>query len=74
MTFHVVSASPKQRLNPIPQALGCAQAEVQGQVVTWLVPHALALVLPVDVDYRVMLTFLEFYCTMLQVAAPLNAL
>lgn len=33
---------------------------------TWLVPHQLAQVLPVDVDYRVMLTFLEFYETMLQ--------
>lgn len=41
-------------------------------MVTWLVPHALALVLPVDVDYRVMLTFLEFYCTMLQVGTRLG--
>ena len=37
-----------------------------GQQVTWLVPHQLAQVLPRDVDYRVMLTFLEFYSTMLQ--------
>jgi hypothetical protein len=37
------------------------QAEVCGEVVTWLVPHALSQVLPADVDYRVMLTFLEFY-------------
>jgi len=43
-----------------------AQAEVMGQQVTWLVPHQLAQVLPKDVDYRVMLTFLEFYSTMLQ--------
>jgi pescadillo protein len=42
------------------------QAEILGQSVTWLVPHQLAQVLPVDVDYRVMLTFLEFYETMLQ--------
>ena len=42
------------------------QAEILGQPVTWLVPHQLAQVLPVDVDYRVMLTFLEFYETMLQ--------
>lgn len=41
------------------------QAEVQGQTVTWLAPHALAQVLPADVDYRVMLTFLEFYHTLL---------
>ena len=40
---------------------------MQGQTVTWLVPHALSLVLPADVDYRVMLTFLEFYSTMLKV-------
>lgn len=42
------------------------QAEVAGQLVTWLVPHQLAQVLPTDVDYRVMLTFLEFYNTLLQ--------
>uniref|UniRef100_A0A1D2AC54 Pescadillo homolog n=2 Tax=Auxenochlorella protothecoides TaxID=3075 RepID=A0A1D2AC54_AUXPR len=42
------------------------QAEVQGQAVTWLVPHSLSQVLPQDVDYRVMLTFLEFYQTLLQ--------
>ncbi|PSC72835.1 GDP-mannose 3,5-epimerase 2 [Micractinium conductrix] len=42
------------------------QAEVQGQVVTWLVPHATSQVLPPDVDYKVMLTFLEFYQTLLQ--------
>lgn len=29
------------------------QAEVQGQTVTWLVPHQLAQVLPTDVDYKV---------------------
>ena len=32
-----------------------------GEAITWLVPHALSQVLPADVDYRVMLTFLEFY-------------
>ncbi|KAK9822243.1 hypothetical protein WJX81_005392 [Elliptochloris bilobata] len=42
------------------------QADVLGQPVTWLVPHALAQVLPTDVDYRVMLTFLDFYSTLLQ--------
>ncbi|KXZ46900.1 hypothetical protein GPECTOR_39g394 [Gonium pectorale] len=42
------------------------QAELLGQSVTWLVPHALSQVLPADVDYRVMLTFLEFYNTLLQ--------
>lgn len=38
-----------------------AQAEVDGQKITWLTPHALQQVLPDDVDYSVMLTFLEFY-------------
>ncbi len=33
---------------------------------TWLVPHGLAQVLPPDVDYRVMLTFLDFYTTLLR--------
>jgi pescadillo len=39
------------------------QAEVRGQQVTWLVPHSVAQVLPRDVDFRVMLTFLEFHHT-----------
>ncbi len=45
------------------------QAEVLGQPITWLVPHGLAQVLPPDVDYKVMLTFLEFYTTLLQVGS-----
>jgi hypothetical protein len=44
------------------------QAEVRGQTVTWLVPHSVAQVLPKDVDFRVMLTFLDFYHTLLQFA------
>lgn len=36
------------------------QAEVEGQTITWLTPHALQQVLP-EVDYRIMQTFLEFY-------------
>ncbi|KAL3526088.1 hypothetical protein ACH5RR_014460 [Cinchona calisaya] len=41
------------------------QAEVEGQKITWLTPHALQQVLPDDVDYNVMSTFLEFYETLL---------
>ncbi|CAM0949343.1 unnamed protein product [Alopecurus aequalis] len=41
------------------------QAEVQGQTITWLTPHALQQVLTDDVDFNVMLTFLEFYETLL---------
>ena len=41
------------------------QAVVHGQEITWLTPHALAQTLPEDVDYRVMLTFLDFYTSML---------
>ncbi|GJV46936.1 pescadillo, partial [Tanacetum coccineum] len=37
------------------------QAEVDSQKVTWLTPHALLQVMPQDVDYKIMLTFLEFY-------------
>lgn len=36
------------------------QAEVQGQKITWLTPHALQQVFPDDIDYTVMLTYLEF--------------
>lgn len=40
------------------------QAEVGGQNITWLTPHCTSQVLPSDVDFRVMLTFLEFYKTL----------
>ena len=32
-----------------------------GEKITWLVPHKFSQELPSDVDYRVMLTFLDFY-------------
>ncbi|XP_057969849.1 pescadillo homolog [Malania oleifera] len=41
------------------------QAEVEGQKITWLTPHALQQVLTDDIDFNVMLTFLEFYETLL---------
>ncbi|KAB1206062.1 hypothetical protein CJ030_MR7G009291 [Morella rubra] len=42
------------------------QAEVEGQKITWLTPHALQQVLPDDdVDFNVMLTFVEVYETLL---------
>ncbi|XP_057507101.1 pescadillo homolog [Actinidia eriantha] len=41
------------------------QAEVEGQKITWLTPHALQQVVPDAVDYKIMLTFLEFYETLL---------
>eukprot|EP00933_Yihiella_yeosuensis_P012687 TRINITY_DN12170_c0_g2_i1.p1 TRINITY_DN12170_c0_g2~~TRINITY_DN12170_c0_g2_i1.p1 ORF type:complete len:605 (+),score=169.49 TRINITY_DN12170_c0_g2_i1:131-1945(+) len=42
------------------------QAEIMGQSVTWLAPHQFAQELPPEVDFRVMLTFLEFYRAMLK--------
>ncbi|KAM0747059.1 hypothetical protein T439DRAFT_305991 [Meredithblackwellia eburnea MCA 4105] len=41
------------------------QAEVQGQTITWLVPYMFTQNIPVDLDYRIMLTFLELYQTLL---------
>ncbi|CAN0913590.1 Pescadillo homolog [Linum grandiflorum] len=41
------------------------QAELEGQKITWLTPHALQQVLPDNVNFSVMLTFLEFYETLL---------
>ena len=41
------------------------QASIYGQEVTWLTPHALSQTLPEDVDYGVMLAFLEFYVAMM---------
>uniref|UniRef100_A0A6B2L0A1 Pescadillo homolog n=1 Tax=Arcella intermedia TaxID=1963864 RepID=A0A6B2L0A1_9EUKA len=37
------------------------QAEVQGQTITWLVPYKFSHTIRKDVDYKVMLSFLEFY-------------
>lgn len=41
------------------------QAKVRGQEVTWLVPYKFPANIPSDVDFRIMLTFLEFYSTLL---------
>jgi pescadillo protein len=37
------------------------QADINGHLVTWLAPHQFAQDLPPEIDFRVMLTFLEFY-------------
>ena len=37
------------------------QAEIMGERITWLVPHKFSQDLPTDVDYHVMMTFLDFY-------------
>lgn len=42
------------------------QAEVNGRPVTWLSPLDFAHIIPNDVDFRVMATFLEFYQTLLR--------
>ncbi|ORY87784.1 Pescadillo N-terminus-domain-containing protein [Protomyces lactucae-debilis] len=39
------------------------QAEIKGQDITWLVPFKFSQHVPTDVDFRIMLTFLEFYQT-----------
>ncbi|XP_061585968.1 pescadillo [Cololabis saira] len=41
------------------------QAEVMGQLITWLVPYQFSHDHPTDVDYRVMATFTEFYTTLM---------
>eukprot|EP01100_Stratorugosa_tubuloviscum_P009935 TRINITY_DN41_c2_g1_i1.p1 TRINITY_DN41_c2_g1~~TRINITY_DN41_c2_g1_i1.p1 ORF type:complete len:648 (-),score=289.30 TRINITY_DN41_c2_g1_i1:181-2124(-) len=41
------------------------QAEIFEQKVTWLVPHQFGITDPKDVDLKVMLTFLEFYETLI---------
>lgn len=42
------------------------QASVQGQTITWLVPHQFTPTVDKRVDLRVMLTFLEFYQVLLK--------
>ncbi|KAF6039615.1 PES1 [Bugula neritina] len=41
------------------------QAEIMGQTVTWVVPHARGFQKPTDVDFKVMSIFIEFYLSML---------
>lgn len=40
------------------------QAEISGVPVTWLVPHAFALEIPDDVDFKVLLSFVKLYETL----------
>lgn len=42
------------------------QVEIFGQTVTWLSPHQFTQELPMEVDFKVMLTFLEFYRCLLK--------
>ena len=41
------------------------EADIRGSIVRWIVPHSFTQNMPTDVDYRVMLTFFEFYETLL---------
>lgn len=41
------------------------QANVKGEDIRWLVPYKFPENIPSDVDFRIMLTFLEFYSTLL---------
>ncbi|RLP63575.1 hypothetical protein L150_02299 [Candida albicans Ca529L] len=40
------------------------QATVKGQEIRWLIPYKFPTDIPTDVDFRIMLTFLEFYSTL----------
>lgn len=41
------------------------ESEIRGSTLRWVIPHSFTQNLPEDVDYRVMLTFFEFYDTLL---------
>lgn len=41
------------------------QAAIKGETVTWLVPYMFTQNIPSDIDFRIMLTFLELYQTLL---------
>jgi len=41
------------------------QAIINGETITWIVPHKLGHKNPADVDFKIMATFLEFYTTLL---------
>lgn len=42
------------------------QCEILGQKITYIVPFKYPANLPIDVDYRVMVTFLDFYLVLLK--------
>jgi len=42
------------------------QCEIMGQTITYIVPFKYPASLPMDVDYRVMTTFLDFYVVLLK--------
>ncbi len=42
------------------------QCEIMGQVITYIVPFKYPASLPIDVDYRVMSTFLDIYVVLLK--------
>ncbi|ODV90615.1 hypothetical protein CANCADRAFT_37612, partial [Tortispora caseinolytica NRRL Y-17796] len=42
------------------------QCEIKGQEITWVVPFKFTPNVPTDVDFRIMLTFLEFYTTLIR--------
>ena len=42
------------------------EASIQNTEIRWVIPHAFTQFLPEDVDYRVMMTFFEFYETLLK--------
>lgn len=46
----------------------CSFQQVMGQPVTWVTPHMFTTRYPRDVDFSIMLTFLEFYETLLKFA------
>lgn len=41
------------------------QATIQGQDIMWLVPYRFVQQVSIEIDYRIMGTFVEFYCTLL---------
>ncbi|GJS19405.1 pescadillo [Tanacetum coccineum] len=43
------------------EKFGPDKAKVEGQKITWLTPHVLQQLMPQDVDFKIMLTFLVFY-------------
>ena len=44
------------------------QCEIMGEPITWLQPHAFTQTIPSNIDFRVMITFLDFYEVFLKFA------
>lgn len=58
--FYVARSKSLRKVFVSVKGIYC-QSDVMGEEITWLAPHSFTQKMPKDVDFRVMITFLDFY-------------